>query len=410
MKCPVEYWIWLQRTLGSGKDVDELIAFFGNPMKMYEAGRAGLADSGLVNRKTADALAKFSPSESYTVIKQCEANGWSIIAYDDERYPEKLKRIQNSPVVLYVCGDAGVLKNDFCVGIVGTRDASENGIRAAKNISSALANVGAVIVSGGALGIDSASHEAAIAAGGKTIAFLGSGLGSKYLAANEALRQSISENGALVSEFLPFTDPTRYTFPVRNRLISGISRGVVVVEAGEKSGSIITAQYARKQGRDLFAVPGEIYNKSHAGTNMLINNGAVPLFGVSDIITYYDDVIRRINSGNVPEYREMSYAPHSEKKKNVQITWQEADHEKPVDVKPQKKENAEPVKKSQLPEYASDNAVKLYGMINAEPKTVDEYVVSTGMTVQDVLSALTELELYSVVAIQSGKRYGLKNN
>lgn len=409
MKCPVEYWIWLQRTLGSGRDMDELLAFFGTPQKMYEVGRNGLFQSGLVNKKTADSLCRYSPSESYTVIKQCETNGWHIITYDDDRYPQKLRTIQNSPPVLYVCGDTEILKNPFCVGMVGTRNASENGINAAKNIADALARVGAVVVSGGALGIDRASHEAAMDAGGKTIAFLGSGLGSKYLAENENLRKRISENGALVSEFLPFSDPTRFTFPVRNRLISGISKGVVVVEAGEKSGSIITAEYARKQGRDLFAVPGEIYNRNHAGTNMLISNGAVPLFSVDDIVNFYDDTIRRLNKGKVPEYNSITYAPQSEKyQQDKQLSWKDAREEKTPVVKNKKQEIAEPVKKSQLPEYATENAVKLYGVMTNEPRTADEYVLLTGLTVSDVLSALTELEIYSVAEICEGKRYVLK--
>lgn len=409
MKCSVEYWIWLQRTLGAGRDVDELLAFFGTPQKMYEAGRNGLFQSGLVNKKTADSLCRYSPSESYTVIKQCEANGWHIIPADDDRYPQKLRTIQNSPPVLYVCGDAEILKSPFCVGMVGTRNASENGINAAKNIADALAKVGAVVVSGAALGIDRASHEAAMDAGGKTIAFLGSGLGSKYLAENESLRKRISENGALVSEFLPFSDPTRFTFPVRNRLISGISKGVVVVEAGEKSGSIITAEYARKQGRDLFAVPGEIYNRNHAGTNMLIGNGAVPLFSVDDIVNFYDDTIRRLNKGKVPEYNSITYAPQSEKyQQDKQLSWKDTKEDETPVVKNKKQEIAEPVKKSQLPEYATENAVKLYGVMTNEPRTADEYVLLTGLTVSDVLSALTELEIYSVAEICEGKRYALK--
>lgn len=410
MKCPVEYWIWLQRTLGSGKDVDELLSFFGTPEKIYEAGRQRLAESGLVNKKTADALAKFSPSESYSVLRQCEINGWHIITHDDERFPERLRRIPNSPLVLYVDGDADVLHSRFSVGIVGTREASERGLNAAMNIADALARVGAVVVSGGALGIDRASHEAAMNAGGKTVAFLGCGLGCSYLAENRKMRECIAENGALVSEFLPFSEPSRFTFPVRNRLISGISNGVVVVEAGEKSGSIITADYARKQGKDLFAVPGEIYNRKHAGTNMLISNGAVPVFSVSDVVNYYDDLIRALNQGTMPEYDRFAYADESQiKKPSKQITWSETEKSPPVTAEMQK-QKAEAAEKIQLPEYATENAVKLYGIMTETAKTVDEYVEATGLTVADVLSALTELEMYSAVSMESGKRYGLKNN
>lgn len=402
MSCPVEYWIWLQRTLGAGKDMGELLSYFGDPRKIYEAGRNNLLMSGIINRKIADSLATYSPSESYTVMKQCENNGWKIITYDDECFPSLLKGLNDSPVVLYVHGDENVLKSQFCIGIVGTRKASEYGIKAAKNISYALAKSGAVIVSGGALGIDSAVHEATIDAGGKTVAFLGSGLGSDYLMENEPLRQRIAANGALVSEFLPFTPPTKYSFPVRNRLISGISRGTVVVEASEKSGSVITAQHAMKQGRDVFAVPGEIYNEKHAGTNYLINNGAVPVFSVSDVVDYYSDVIMSLNGGNIPEINYDFHVNNAYKTESkVQVTWETVKKEPPVKKKQEK---------AQLPDFATENAVKLYGIITEEPKTADEYVIESGMTVQDVLSAITELELYGIVMMHSGKRYGLKIN
>lgn len=400
MSCPVEYWIWLQRTLGAGKDMGELLSYFGDPRKIYEAGRNNLLMSGIINRKIADALAMFSPSESYSIMKQCENNGWKIITYDDECFPSLLKGLNDCPVVLYVNGDEKILKTQFGIGIVGTRKASEYGIKAAKDISSALAQTKAVIVSGGAVGIDSAAHKAAIEAGGKTIAFLGSGLGSDYLPENEQLRRSIAENGALVSEYLPFTPPTRYSFPVRNRLISGMSRGTIVVEASEKSGSVITAQHAIKQGRDVFAVPGEIFNEKHAGTNHLINNGAVPLFNVSDVVDYYSDVIMSLNDGVMPEI-DYNFSTDNVKDTNtsVQVTWQTVEKEPTVKIKREK---------PNLPGYATENAAKLYGIITEEPKTVDEYVTEIDMTVQDVLSAVTELELYGVVTMHSGKRYGLK--
>ena len=402
MSCPVEYWIWLQRTLGTGKDTEELLSYFGDPRKIYEAGRKNLLMSGIINHKIADSLAMFSPSESYTVIKQCENNGWKIITYDDENFPPMLRSLNDSPVVLYVHGDEKVLKSQLCIGIVGTRNASEYGIKAAKDISYSLAKTGTVIVSGGAVGIDAAAHSAAIEAGGKTVAFLGSGLGSDYLMENEKLRQNIAANGALVSEFLPFTPPTRFSFPVRNRLISGMCKGTIVVEAGEKSGSIITAKNAIKQGRDIFAVPGEIFNKKHAGTNYLINNGAVPVFGVSDVIDYYSDIIMELNGGIIPEVNSnfrMSDESHTEKK--IQVTWETVKKEPPARKKQEK---------AQLPEFATENAKKLYGIITEDAKTADEYVIETGMSVQDVLSAITELELYGIVMMHSGKRYGLKIN
>lgn len=396
MICPVEYWIWLQRTLGPGKSLCDLMSFFGNPEKIYEAGRKNLLNSGIINKKTADALAMFSPSESYTVMKQCENNGWKIITFEDECYPPLLKTIGNYPVVLYVAGDENVLKTNFAIGVVGTRDTSESGERMAKAISADLVNSGAVVVSGGALGIDAAAHEAAIENGGKTVAFLGCGLGCNYLMQNESLRKNISENGALVTENLPFSMPSKSSFPIRNRLISGMSKGVVVVEAGEKSGSVITAEHAKKQGRDVFAVPGDIYNTKYNGTNCLINQGALPVISPSDVSSYYSE-LTVLNNILQPKHQVSDVAK--------KITDQ---------YKTVSKQNNAPVKQKQekpvLPDYATENAKKLYGIITENPKTADEYVDETGLTVQDLLSAITELELYGVIAMQSGKRYGLKIN
>lgn len=400
MSCPVEYWIWLQRTLGAGKKLSDFLLYYGDPRNIYETGREKLLKSGIIDRKIIDALAEYSPSQSYSIMKQCEDNGWKIITFDHECYPPWLKKINDSPVVLYVHGDETVLKSQFSVGIVGARKASEYGIKVAKNISNSLVQAGAVIVSGGALGIDSAAHEAAIEAGGKTIAFLGCGLGYNYLEENEPLRKRISENGAVVSEFFPFEAPTRMSFPVRNRLISGMCRGTIVVEAKIKSGSIGTANHAKKQGRPVFAVPGEMFDLNFEGTNYLIKNGALPLFNVSDIVNYYKDLIMSENDGEMPE---INYGRSSERPAKT-VSEKRVKKEKPqVDNKTQHQ-------KVKLPDTATENAVKLYGIITENAKTADEYVEATGMSVQDMFAAITELEIYGVVTMYSGNRYGLKIN
>ena len=396
MSCPAEYWIWLQRTLGAGKNFNHLISCFGDAEKIYEAGRNNLLKSGIINRKTANDLAMFSPSESYSVMKQCKDNGWKIITYDDDCYPSLLKSIPAFPLVLYVYGNEQILKTKFAIGVVGTRDATDAGIAAAKAISADLVNSGAVVVSGGALGIDAAAHESAIEAGGQTIAFLGCGLGCKYLMQNESLRQNIAKNGAVVSEYLPFVEPSKSSFPIRNRLISGMSKGVVVVEAGEKSGSVITAEHAKKQGRDVFAVPGDIYNKKYTGTNHLLNQGALPVIRPSDVASYYCDLA-------------VSYDIRKNTRNFHDIPTEVRNEIRTEKIKPEeavRKTTQKPV----LADYASENAKKLYGIITENPKTADEYVEETGMTVQDLLSAITELELYGVVTMHSGKRYGLKTN
>lgn len=397
MNCGPEYWIWLQKTLGTGNSYDELLQYFGNPERLYESGKKAWLESGLFSEKTLEKLISSSPSETYHVIKACKDNGWHIVTYEDECYPALLRQIKNYPLVLYVYGDKEVLKTQFAIGIVGTRNATEYGSQAAMNLSYNLASAGAVIVSGGALGIDSCAHEGAIKAGGKTIAVLGNGLGSSYLRQNENLRDSIAQNGAVITELLPFTDPSRTTFPVRNRLISGISRGLLVVEAGEKSGSLITAGYAAEQGRDIFAVAGSIFSNGYNGTNNLIRDGAKSVFSANDILEVYAERFSRYININTTAER------LAETEKQV--------YEKPAEIKEKKIEKKEETKNAVLPEipdFLSDNAKKLVQFISEEEKTADKLSDDSEMSISDVLSALTELEMFSVIEMHSGKRYTLK--
>ena len=397
MNCGPEYWIWLQKTLGTGNSYDELLQYFGNPERLYESGKKAWLESGLFSEKTLEKLISSSPSETYHVIKACQDNGWHIVTYEDECYPALLRQIKNYPLVLYVYGDKEVLKTQFAIGIVGTRNATEYGSQAAMNLSYNLASAGAVIVSGGALGIDSFAHEGAIKAGGKTIAVLGNGLGSSYLRQNENLRDSIAQNGAVITELLPFTDPSRTTFPVRNRLISGISRGLLVVEAGEKSGSLITAGYAAEQGRDIFAVAGSIFSNGYNGTNNLIRDGAKSVFSANDILEVYAERFSRYININTTAER------LAETEKQV--------YDKPAEIKEKKIEKKEETKNAVLPEipdFLSDNAKKLVQFISEEEKTADKLSDDSGMSISDVLSALTELEMFSVIEMHSGKRYTLK--
>jgi DNA processing protein len=221
---------------------------------------------------------------------------------------------------LYGIGDCSVLNDAVSIGMVGTRNASVYGIETAQKLSFLLALSGATIVSGGALGVDSEAHAGAMLAKGRTLAFLGCGLSVNYLMENAPLRRAITRYGAVVSEYSPLTPASRTTFPTRNRLISGVSLGIVVVEAGVKSGSLITANFALDQGKDVFAVPGDIVRSSFDGTNYLIKNGAKPVFTAEDILSEYEyrygDLLdlsnAKVNIASVP------YVDYRKKKSTTQ--------------------------------------------------------------------------------------------
>jgi DNA processing protein len=223
-------------------------------------------------------------------------SGINVYTIHDSEYPENLKNIYDPPPVLYVKG--GIKEEDgLAIGIVGSRKATDYGLKAAERIAYRLAEVGITIVSGMALGIDSAAHRGALHAKGRTIAVCGCGLKYTYPVSNYNLGVEIAGNGAMVSEY-PFDTPANpYQFPARNRIISGMSLGVIIVEAGERSGSLITADYALEQGREVFAVPGNISSPNSIGTNALIKSGAKLVSSIEDILEELNlDVVFKDNN------------------------------------------------------------------------------------------------------------------
>jgi DNA processing protein len=210
----------------------------------------------------------------------------------DNNYPRLLRCIKEPPKELFYRGDIS-LASKLSVAVVGTRKATRYGIWAAMNLAESLAAHGVVVISGMAFGIDSCGHRGALKGGGKTIAVLGSGVDICSPASNKNLMDEIAEDGLLISEYPPGFHPTKYTFPQRNRLISGISAATVVVEAGLISGSLITAEYAADQGKDVYAIPGNIDSRYSLGTNKLIKEGALPLITADDLL---DDLGIKRNS------------------------------------------------------------------------------------------------------------------
>ena len=255
------YWIWLQQCLGEGAGFKEIIEDFENPQRLYESNILEWRMSPALNPKQVERLSKKNLDIADRIINDCNQYGWLIITYDDERYPQRLREISNPPAVLYVDGSLGDFDSLAMIAIVGTRKASTYALKAAHIMAKGIALCGGAIVSGGALGVDSAAHRGALEAGGITYAVLGCGFKTNYLMENEELRYRIkTSGGALITEYPPFTAATKFSFPMRNRIISGLSLGVLVVEAGEKSGSLITANLAAEQNRDIFAIPASIFD------------------------------------------------------------------------------------------------------------------------------------------------------
>ncbi|HEY5812173.1 MAG TPA: DNA-processing protein DprA [Terrimicrobiaceae bacterium] len=262
--------------------VRKLLEVFGSPSEILRANFRDLSNVQGIGREVAESIGTWEQNANLTAeLKRVQKFGASIITQADTAYPALLRQIHDPPLVLYVWGD---LRYSHAIGIVGTRKPSHYAAECAKKLAYQLAYAGLTIASGLARGIDTAAHQAALAAKGRTIAVLGSGLDALYPPENLELAQKISAGGAVVSEFPMATVADRQTFPMRNRIISGLSAGLLVVEAGATSGALISATQAADQGRSIYAVPGRIDHPGAIGSNRLIQQGAKLVSSAQDIL------------------------------------------------------------------------------------------------------------------------------
>lgn len=387
--CPPEYWMWLQDAVGAGARTDEILSYFITPEKMYASGVAEWRLSGVISPARVESLQRRSPKEFGSVLAECARRGCKVLTPDCAAFPRQLLTLPDMPLVLYAAGDESALSDHVHIAIVGTREASSYGITVAQRMSYSLAKAGVTVVSGGALGIDSEAHAGAMLAKGRTVCVLGSGLCDNYLVANAPLRRAITRYGAVISEYPLHTKASRLTFPIRNRLISGLSLGTLVIEAGERSGSLITARCAAEQGRDVFAVPGDIVRSSFTGTNKLIQDGVKAVFTPSDILSEYEfEYGEYLNTRTADElFMQTKYVDYR---------------------KGGKKEPPEEEKTAPLPKEASANARKVREILSEKPLHIDEISERTHLDTAQALSSLTELEMYGCACQIEGKRYIIK--
>lgn len=382
------YWVWAQDALGISASVktDEIISYFGNAEALYFAGEYEWRISGIFTRGQINRLKSTGLENSERIIAECEKYKIKIITPDDSDYPSMLFKLPNLPLVLYVRGDLDCLKNRITIAIVGAREASDIGLRIARALSASLSRSGALIVSGAAKGIDSAAHNGAFDADAKTVVVLGCGFGANYLPDNEPLRREIAGNGALVTEYPPFTPALGRNFPFRNRIISGLSYGTVVIEANERSGSLRTVNHAVEQGRDIFAVPGDITSSINMGTNKLLREGAKPVFNAMDVLEEYAERFPdMLDIDKIETTLKMGLQRQRPTENRLQI------FEKPVVL-----------------QSMSDKVKKICDAFNKEIMQADELILSTGLGAVDFMSAMTELELLGIIEPLAGKNYKIK--
>ena len=398
MTSSPEYWIWLSAGLGPGYNANDLLDYFGSAKAVYDADPEEWIYSGKMKKTAATRLKNFSFNDACEIAVKCERNGWNVVTPEDEYYPPLLKDIYSYPLVLYVDGDCSVLQHQLPLAFVGTRNATENGMKIAREYAFSLSAAGFLPVSGGAMGIDTCSHLGALEAGKPTIAFLGCGFGTNYLMSNSDLRKKISECGALVTEFTPGYPAGKGTFPIRNRLIAGMSLGSIIVEAGLRSGSLITARNALEFGRDIFAFPGEITSPAHEGTNKLIADGAYCVTSKKSIATVY--------AADYPDLIDLAVL---EAEANITS---ELPQSKPVAKKAAKQKSSAKNTPKKQSESTFDTSIlsddvsrQIYALLTDTPKSVDEIVLESKLNAPEVLIALTDIEICGGALKSSGNRY-----
>ncbi len=381
--------------------------------------------------------------ESHRIQRYCRQNGIGLLFWQDEAYPRPLKNLIDPPMLLYYMGQLPDFNSRLCISVVGTRTMSEYGKRMAYKIGYELAAVGTVVVSGMALGVDSVAAAGALAAKGCTVAILGCGIDVVYPVAHKALRDEILPNGAVMTEYPPATRPLGHHFPQRNRIISGLSQGTVVVEAGESSGALITARTAISQGRDVFAVPGNVGDAQTSGTNRLIFDGAGVVLKPRDILDSYSflyrDALRMDRLLTAEEQSDLDESvlerlsvyvrnpstkaseKHRELQKHPPRTDAPSPSETPERRSPRKiSEQPAPQRQVRPSEPhvgdASEKILetlpevqrKLFAALPLDHAVAVDYLVKAGFSMSDIMSSMTMLEIKGLVVALPGGLYSRK--
>ena len=381
----LEHWVWLGIAIQPGsKIVDDILRVFPDPEEFFLSGDSGIEKIKSIKEADALRIRATSLDVAKRAIETAENYGAKIITKESGFYPQNLLKIEAAPPVLYVLGDETCLNTVPAVAVVGTRRLSEYGDKMAQIIAGGLGSAGALVVSGMALGIDSAAHKACLSAGGKTVAVQGCGICKTFPPENIELKELIAANGAVISEFPPDSEARSSFFPIRNRIVSGMSLGVCVIEAAARSGTSITANLAFDQGRKVFAVPADVNRTTSQGTFRLLRSGAIPVADAKDILSEFGDEHTAHLSFEKIQKRKIEKNP-------------EAKNERPEKL-------PKPVKKAPPPGL-SKSALTIYEVLDRIPKSADEISELTELPSSSIAVGLTELELLGLVIPSSGRRF-----
>ncbi len=398
----LKHWIWLTNRPGIGvHGRAALLRLFGTAEQIYRMKESEYLAAEGFDRRWLEGLLDKSLDEAEKILTQCDNKEIRLLTYADPAYPNRLKNIVDPPALLYYRGTLPDIDREAVIAVVGSRRCSAYGLLHAKQFSKLIASSGGIVVSGGARGIDSMALSGALDSEMPVLCVLGCGVDVVYPPENRGLFRQIESHGCILSEFKPGTRPDRGNFPVRNRILSGLALGVLVVEAPEKSGALITANQALEQGRDVFAIPGNIGVKSCEGSNRLIRDGAIVVENGWEVLREYRHLFPdKLSDGRSREAMERSFMARFGRPAPVYT---------PVVLEEPKKviDNSEAAKYSdekEPPQLVGDEAA-VYAVLSAEPTLADDIVAQTKLPAQKVAAALTMLQIKKLAVKQPGNRY-----
>ena len=397
------HWIWLAtRPNLNDRDKLAILEHFRDPEDIFYADSEALQEHEGLIKNGVEALQDKDLHPAGEILRQCMDKNIHICTYYDGAYPGKLKNIADPPLVLYYKGHLPDLDGSPVIAAVGTRKATAYGISIARKFGGQIARCGGIVVSGMAAGIDAAAIAGALTADGSTVGVLGSGVDVVYPACNRGLFRDVERYGCLMSEFPPGTPPYKWNFPKRNRIMSGLSNGVLIVEAPEKSGALITARQAAEQGRDVFVVPGNVDMLTCVGSNALLREGAISVTDgyqvVSEYLTVTPEQMGKIEKSQL----KVAQKPGSPEKNRSS----------------DKKRTKIIIDNSEKPPYSdihdaardlNEEEQKIVAVLRGGECLVDDVIARTGLPTATVLSTLTILEIEGIVTRLPGKRAALKN-
>lgn len=405
----VRYFTWISEAIPKGNiAVDSILERYDSAKAFYEDCKSDIDKLDFLSPQLRKSLAETPISVADEILNNCERLGIKVLCPTDESYSKRLLNISGIPPVLYYVGDISCLNDYATIGVVGTRKPLNKSKQITGNICKNLSNSGIVVVSGCAVGIDEYAHRGAIKANGKTVAVLACGLDVNYPKPNARIKNKLLKlGGLLVSEQPPGAKPLRGNFPCRNRIIAGLSDSVFVVEAPEKSGSLITADHAVSQGKDVFCLsPLGFRDKRFQGCVKYLRSGGIPVFDVSDILyKYYLEYTDKLDFDRLFDIIENEDALPIISQDDIE---QDSIIPYKVEIKSNKNTTSNAINDREKPEISgvSEVAINLYDTaLSFTPKRVEELSQASGLTVAEILAALTELEIMGIVSQSAGSMY-----